>query len=203
MLHTTYTVCIWFIWYMYAISPLCVSSVDQPIFMFSFPERFEFFFFFSQRILILHPQIFRIITGACVFNGMETPGWIWDFVIHSLTFLVKMSFFAMHRKISTVSHFYLLDVFFFKLLSSALFWMLVSGCQNGPGTREKPRGKARQTWGFSIRQFVKFFFNGVSDYSIIHNIKIHIRFKHRCLMSKPCLSTIYDTFLYNMILTNI
>ena len=30
---------------MYAISPLCVSSVDQPIFMFSFPERFEFFFF--------------------------------------------------------------------------------------------------------------------------------------------------------------
>ena len=52
--------------------PLCVSSVDQPKIMFSFPERFEVFF--SQRILILHREKFRIITGASVFNGIKHQG---------------------------------------------------------------------------------------------------------------------------------
>lgn len=184
---------------MYAISPLCVSSVDQRKWIFSFPERFEGFFF--SNAFWYFTLKFRIITGRC-FQWNGNTRWIWDF--YSLTFWSKCLFSQCtekHRK-TTVSHFYLLDVFFSNCLVlpcfECCFWMLIR-----PGTRLYP-GANCQTWGFNPA-LVKFFFNGVSDYSIIHNnhnIKIHIRFKHRCLMSKPCLSTIYDLFLYNMILTD-
>ena len=151
--------------------------------------------FFEQRILILHPQIFRIITGRGVFNGMETPGEYGIFIPSLFGQNVCTQCTEKHRN-TTVSHFYLLDVFFFNCLVlpcfECCFWMPFFD----PLPRwQSPGACTAKPEAFKSGSLSSCFFNGVSDYSIIHNIKIHIRFKHRCLMSKPCLSTIYDTFL--------
>ena len=111
--------------------------------------------FFEQRILILHPQIFRIITGRGVFNGMETPG---EYGIFIPSLFGQNVFFRNAQKNIEKQpfHTFICLMFFFKLLSSALFWMLFLDA-NSTRHPEKNPGACTAKPEVSIRHLSSFF----------------------------------------------